>query len=374
MSRKYSIFITVLFCLFIFGFGIAFLILPDRSFSEQENRYLTQFKAPTVESVFGKNGQFMTNFEKYVNDQFPLRDGWIGLKAWSERLAGKQENNDIYFAKDQTLISRVEDPDMDQLAADMGYLDTLAGTAGVPVHFGIIPTAAAVWADKLPANAPTADELSIIDQLYFSTGANTIDMASPLLQHKEEDIYYRTDHHWTSLGAYYGANAILEALGMEPLDLNDYQKTTVTEDFYGTLYSSSGVRWLPPDSIDTYVSGEGITNTYYDNGKLTDGPLYVDSYLSVKDKYSYFLGGVQGLRVLRTQNTDAPKILMVRDSYTDSLAPFLTERFSEIHLFDLRYNNISLKSYIEENDIDTVVVLYSFSNFVTDQNLFLLGQ
>ena len=169
-------------------------------------------------------------------------------------------------------------------------------------------------------------------------------------------------------------DAILEALGMEPLDLNDYQKTTVTEDFYGTLYSSSGVRWLPPDSIDTYVSGEGITNTYYDNGKLTDGPLYVDSYLSVKDKYSYFLGGVQGLRVLRTQNTDAPKILMVRDSYTDSLAPFLTERFSEIHLFDLRYNNISLKSYIEENDIDTVVVLYSFSNFVTDQNLFLLGQ
>ena len=374
MSRKYSIFITVLFCLFIFGFGIAFLILPDRSFSEQENRYLTQFKAPTVESVFGKNGQFMTNFEKYVNDQFPLRDGWIGLKAWSERLAGKQENNEIYFAKDQTLISRVEDPDMDQLAADMSYLDTLAGTAGVPVYFGIIPTAAAVWADKLPANAPTADELSIIDQLYFSTGANTIDMASPLLQHKEEDIYYRTDHHWTSLGAYYGANAILEALGMEPLDLNDYQKTTVTEDFYGTLYSSSGVRWLPPDSIDTYVSGEGITNTYYDNGKLTDGPLYVDSYLSVKDKYSYFLGGVQGLRVLRTQNTDAPKILMVRDSYTDSLAPFLTERFSEIHLFDLRYNNISLKSYIEENDIDTVVVLYSFSNFVTDQNLFLLGQ
>ena len=374
MSRKYSIFITVLFCLFIFGFGIAFLILPDRSFSEQENRYLTQFKAPTVESVFGKNGQFMTNFEKYVNDQFPLRDGWIGLKAWSERLAGKQENNDIYFAKDQTLISRVEDPDMDQLAADMSYLDTLAGTAGVPVYFGIIPTAAAVWADKLPANAPTADELSIIDQLYFSTGANTIDMASPLLQHKEEDIYYRTDHHWTSLGAYYGANAILEALGMEPLDLNDYQKTTVTEDFYGTLYSSSGVRWLPPDSIDTYVSGEGITNTYYDNGKLTDGPLYVDSYLSVKDKYSYFLGGVQGLRVLRTQNTDAPKILMVRDSYTDSLAPFLTERFSEIHLFDLRYNKTSLKDYIAQNDIDSVLVLYSFSNFVTDQNLMYLAR
>lgn len=374
MSRKYSIFITVLFCLFLFGFGIAFLILPDRSFSEQENRYLTQFKAPTVESVFGKNGQFMADFEKYVNDQFPLRDGWIGLKAWSERLIGKQENNGVYFAKDQTLISRVDDPDMDKLTTDMGCVDALAGSAGVPVYFGLIPTAAAVWADKLPAHAPTADELSIIDQLYFSTGAATIDMASPLLAHKDEDIYYRADHHWTSLGAYYGANAILEAMGMEPLNLDDYQKTTVTEDFYGTLYSSSGVRWLPPDSIDTYIPGDGITVGYYDNGKWTEGPLYVDSFLQVKDKYSYFLGGVQGLRVIQTQKTDGPKVLIIRDSYTDSLAPFLTERFSEIHLFDLRYNATSVRDYIAQNDIDSVVVLYSFSNFATDKNLFLLGR
>ena len=374
MSKKYSIFITVLFCLFTFGFGAALIILPDRDFSEQENRYLTQFKAPTLDSVFGENGQFMVDFEKYVNDQFPLRDSWIALKSWSERLSGKQENNGVYFGRDESLISRVDEPDMDKVWTDMGYLDQLASGAGVPVYFGLIPTAAAVWADKLPANAPTADELSIISQLYFSTGAATIDMASPLLQHKDEAIYYRTDHHWTSLGAYYGANAILEALGMEPLDLNDYQKTTVTEDFYGTLYSSSGVRWLPPDSIDTYIPGDGVTNTYYENGQLTQGPMYVDSYLDVKDKYSYFLGGIQGLRVLSTQNTDAPKILIVRDSYSDSLAPFLTQRFSEIHLFDLRYNKTSLKDYIAQNDIDSVVVLYNFSNFVTDQNLMYLAR
>ena len=374
MSKKYSIFITVLFCLFTFGFGAALIILPDRDFSEQENRYLTQFKAPTLDSVFGENGQFMVDFEKYVNDQFPLRDSWIALKSWSERLSGKQENNGVYFGRDESLISRVDEPDMDKVWTDMGYLDQLASGAGVPVYFGLIPTAAAVWADKLPANAPTADELSIISQLYFSTGAATIDMASPLLQHKDEAIYYRTDHHWTSLGAYYGYTALMEALGLEPLDLNDYQKTTVTEDFYGTLYSSSGVRWLPPDSIDTYIPGDGVTNTYYENGQLTQGPMYVDSYLDVKDKYSYFLGGIQGLRVLSTQQTDAPKILIVRDSYSDSLAPFLTQRFSEIHLFDLRYNKTSLKDYIAQNDIDSVVVLYNFSNFVTDQNLIYLAR
>lgn len=100
----------------------------------------------------------------------------------------------------------------------------------------------------------------------------------------------------------------------------------------------------------------------------------MDSFLQVKDKYSYFLGGVQGLRVIQTQKTDGPKVLIIRDSYTDSLAPFLTERFSEIHLFDLRYNATSVRDYIAQNDIDSVVVLYSFSNFATDKNLFLLGR
>ena len=100
----------------------------------------------------------------------------------------------------------------------------------------------------------------------------------------------------------------------------------------------------------------------------------MDSYLDVKDKYSYFLGGNQALCVIETEHTDAPKVLIVRDSYSDSLAPFLTERFSEIHLFDFRYNKTSLNSYIAEHDIDSVVVLYSFSNFSSDQNLFLLGQ
>ena len=372
MTKKYSIVITVLFCLFIGGISLVSLLLPDVSFSPLENRYLQSPPKLSLETL--EDGSFMEDAEDYVSDHIVGRDFWVALKAWGERVSGKQENNGIYFAKDQTLISRVDDPDMDKVWTDMGYLDQLAGTAGVPVYFGLIPTAAAVWADKLPQGAPTADELSIIDQLYFSTGASTIDMASPLLQHKDEDIYYRTDHHWTSLGAYYGANAILEALGMEPLDLNDYEKTTVTEDFYGTLFSTSGVRWLPPDSIDTYISGEGITNTYYDNGQLTDGPLYVDSYLDVKDKYSYFLGGVQGLRIIRTQQTDAPKILIVRDSYSDSLTPVLTERFSEIHLFDLRYNKTSLKDYIAQNDIDSVLVLYNFSNFVTDQNLLYLAR
>ena len=265
-------------------------------------------------------------------------------------------------------------PKQSKLDQDMGYLDALVGNVDVPVYFGLIPSAAEIWADRLPKGAPTADEKAVIDQLYFSTGASTIDLYGALSAHSGEDIYYRTDHHWTSLGAFYGANAIFEALGMEPLKLEDFQKTTVTDQFYGTSFSTSGVRWLPPDRIDTYVPDDGVKVTSWFNGSPQEGSLYVDGKLAVKDKYSYFLGGNQPLCVIETEQTDAPKALIIRDSYTDSLAPFLTRRFSEIHLFDLRYNLTSIQSYVEEHDIDTVIVLYSFANFTTDDKLFLLGR
>ena len=372
MTKKFSIFLTGLFCAFIGGILALSLILPDQAFSPLENRYLEKVPELSLETL--KNGEFMEDAEAYTSDHIVGRDLWVALKAWCERLSGKRENNGVYFAGDDTLINRVDPPSDEKLAQDLGFVDALVGNASVPVYFGLIPSAAAIWADKLPQGAPTADELAIIDQLYFSTGAATIDLAGALAAHKDEAIYYRTDHHWTSLGAFYGANALLEAMGMEPLNLNDYQKTTVSQDFNGTIFSSSGVRWVTPDTIDIYVPEETVTVTSYFTGQPEAGEMYVESFLEKKDKYSYFLGGNQPLCVIQSQHTDAPKVLVIRDSYSDALAPFLSERFSEVHLFDLRYNMTSIHDYVAEHDIDSIVVLYSFSNFVTDKNLGLLGR
>ena len=385
MSKKFNIFLSALFCAFIGGVCVISLLLPDVEKSELENRILQ--KPPKLSAENLSSGKFMEDAEDYVSDHIVGRDFWVAAKAWSERLSGKQENNGVYFGKQDTLINRVDAPAWEDtpaqqgvpakqgLSTRLGFVDALVGNVSVPVYFGLIPSAAEIWADRLPAGAPTADEKAIIDQLYFSTGASTIDLYGALNAHRDEDIYYRTDHHWTSLGAFYGANALLEALGMEPLDLNDYQKTTVTDRFYGTLFSTSGVRWLPPDHIDTYVPDEGIKVTSWLQGALGEGSLYVDSYLQEKDKYSYFLGGNQPLCVIESEKApDGPRALLIRDSYSDSLAPFLTQRFSELHLFDLRYNMTSIRSYVEEHNIDTVIVLYSFPNFSTDDKLLLLGR
>ncbi len=369
MSKKYSYIVTLIFLIFLVGILVLSVIEPDITFSEMENRNLQSVPELSYDQI--ADGKFMKDAEAYVSDHIAFRDQWVQLKALSERVSGKKENNNIYLAENDTLIKHVSTPDKEKVATSLRYINDFAENSQIPVYFGIIPTAASVWHDKLPKGAPTADEQAWIDGLYTNTNANVIPLYDALFAHKDEELYYHTDHHWTSLGAYYGANTILDAMGMEPLKLNDFTKTTVSDSFYGTSFSSSGAWWVEPDTIDTYIPDSGIQVISNFTGKEEPGSLYVPKYLDVKNKYAYFLGGNQPLCVIKSQ-ADGPKVLIIRDSYSDSLAPFLTQRFSEIHLFDLRYNRSSIEEYIASNDIDQVLILYNFSNFAEETNLFRL--
>lgn len=374
MTKKYCIFITTLFCAFIGLFLVANAAAPDREFSEMENRNLEQMPTLSVNTLL--SGEFMKNFETYTTDQFVGRDAWIGLKSSTERALGKKENNNVYFCDQNTLITRFDQPDAAKVTENLNYVNTFVENVDIPVTFSLIPTQACIWADRLPEGAPNASQTALLEQAQAAVlGATWADLYTPLMAHKDENIFYRTDHHWTSLGAYYGYTALADALGYTPVPLDTYTETVRSTEFYGTVFSSSGVRWVNPDTITTYVPDTGITVTSYtydSSGNPVEEPraLYDTSFLSVKDKYSMFLGGNQSLGVVKTPNADKPKLLILRDSYTDSLVPFLTPHFSEIHLIDLRYYKLSLADYIQQNDIDQALVLYSVPNFVTDSNLF----
>ncbi|MBP1737622.1 MAG: hypothetical protein H6Q60_1503 [Oscillospiraceae bacterium] len=373
MSKRYSVLICVLFCGFLGLIALAHLFMPDKEFSETENRYLTELTDVKTDFDSIVSGEMMSEFETYLTDQFPLRDSWISAKTLVERLSGKQENNGVYFGSQDTLITQFDEPDWDEVDQNLSYVQSFAEQAEIPVYFSLIPGKVTVWADRLPDNAPNADEDAVISR-GEAVNANWVDMEGSLEEHSDESIYYRTDHHWTSLGAYYGYTALMRAMNIEPVLLSDYQKTTVSTSFFGTTYSKSGVRWISPDSIDVYVPADGISVTSYATGSPVESGLYVDSFLSKKDKYSMFLGGNTPLCVIKTGLTDAPKLLIIRDSYTDSLAPFLTAHFSEIHLVDLRYyNSFNPKDYIQQNGIDAAAVLFSVDNFVSASGLFLLG-
>lgn len=368
MKKMTQILTAAIFCVFIAGFGLLHVLLPDRSFSPVENRNLSEFPEFSWSAL--ADGSFTMKLEKYLADQFPLRDGWMGIKSRYEYLLGKREFHDVFLAGD-TLIANLTDTS--RAEKNLSYIQSLLEKTDKTVYLGLIPTAAEIWKDKLPYGAQTFSQLAYLEQAK-ELGANWVDMAGVLFEHREESIYYRTDHHWTSLGAYYGYTALLEAAGLDVPALGE--GTTVADDFYGTLYSLSGVHWIAPDTIEHYVSGDGVTVEYSENGlSMESGSLYVESQLAEKDKYSHFLGGNNPLYVIQNPNAATDRtLLVVRDSYSDALAPFLSQTYREIHLIDLRYYKVSVAAYADAIGADDIFLCYSVENFVKDTDAMYIGQ
>lgn len=361
----------IIFMTMIVGFMIVMFIVPDKDFSEQENRVLS--KAPTI-SVNGlKSGAFMKELESYLTDQFPLRDSWIGIKSYSERIAGKTENNGTFFCKDDTLISKFSEPDEKLINSNIEAINSFVESTEAQVYFSLIPGAVSVWEEKLPSNAQNYDQKELIDNIYSKVNCDTVDNYGILEAHDKEYIFYRTDHHWTSLGAYYGYTAVAEALDFKPISISEYDKETVSREFYGTIYSSSGVRWVQPDEMDIYVSDENkkVENLVGDNA--AEGIFYNYDKLKIKDKYTFFFGGNAPLIKVSSDCENDKKLLVIRDSYSDCEIPFLTEHYSEIYMMDLRYYKFGVKSFIEKHGISEVLINYSAANFSKDNNIVLIG-
>ncbi len=368
MSKTANRIITVLFSAFIGGFFLLNLLLPDKDFSEKENRQLQTLPKFTFSSLF--SGTFATRFESYCSDQFAGRDVWIETKAGAELAQGKQQNNGVFLCDGERLIEPFTAPEPDTLSAAVQAADSLSDT-GVPVSLALIPTSAQLYADLLPDGAPNDDQQAVIDNAYAQTALETVDISSALTAHGSESVFYRTDHHWTSLGAYYAANALRASWGLPEIEKAALTPETISDSFCGTLFSSSGFFWVTPDEMETLmkVPEDSSVTRYETNGTEQTLPLYNYDKLAIKDKYTFFLGGNTPCAVVDTGAVDAPALLILRDSYADSLVPFLTDAFSEIHLIDLRYYTGSVKEYIAENNIDRVLLLYSTDNFCSESSL-----
>lgn len=374
MTTRYSRLLSACFCLFLGGLLAWHVLLPDRDRSDVENRTLAQFPAFSWESL--KDGSFTEGVEEYFADQFPLRDQWTGLKARTEQLLGKREFNGVYLCGD-TLIAKVEPPKDGLEEKNLEYVARLAETAEVPVYLGLIPSAAEVRREDLPEGAESWDQAAFIARAAELEGVESIDFLTALTACAGENAYYRTDHHWTTLGAYYGYTALMESLGRgeEVPEPETFQCRVPphADEFQGTLYSQSGIHWLAPDTIEFWAEEEGLSVTSWRDGSPQEEELYDFAKLLTKDKYSAFLGGNQPLCVIRNPE-GAGRLLLVRDSYSDSMAPFLARHFEEVHLLDPRYYRRSAAGYAVENGIDAIAVVYSVPNFITDRNLVLLAQ
>lgn len=363
MKKRQNKILIVILCAFITIGFVATLLTPSRAFSPMENRTLAQMPELTAKSFF--SGKFMSDFEKYLTDQFFARDVWVGMKYYCERALLKQENNGIYISGDR-LFMRFDAPEDKRVTANLNAVEQLSQTTGVPVLFSLIPTSAYIYADQLPKYAPTYNQQELLDKAALLP--QYFDLSQTLLGARGEDIYYRTDHHWTSLGAYTAYRMIAQQLGYEPLALPE--NGVAVPDFYGTLFSQGGVRGIAPDEI-TYYPMDNLS--LYADGE--DRPLYELKFAEEKDKYSLFLGGNWSTAVIRNENVkNGEKLVIVRDSFTNALAPLLAQHVSELHLVDPRYYKLPLAQYVQENDIDRVLVLYQTANFVQDSSIVLTAR
>ena len=365
---------TGLFLAFIGVFFVINLFTPDRGFSENENRALQQ--APPVSLQRIANKSFMDDFEKYMSDQFAARDLWMSSKARMELLSGKREMNNVYLCSDGRLLERFELPTDETFTRHAGYITEFADRVDLPVYFALIPSALEFGGALLPDGAPYDGQKQLIDAFYNrDSKLQNIDIFAALAEHSDEYIYYRTDHHWTSLGAYYAYSAISDAMSLSCPPLDSYVRRKVSAEFYGSLYSSSGMNWVPADEIELFVEPDSSVQVFkYGSAGIEPGPLYRFEALEKKDKYSLFMGGIAGLSRVETGTADSPTLLIIRDSFADSLVPFLLEDFAEIHLVDLRYYTQSLSAYIEDVKPDVILICYSVVNFSSDTHLFqLLG-
>ena len=372
--------VLLVFSLFFIGLFALDLLTPDRAYSELENTTLTQ--RPTLSSVSAKGlNSYFTAYTKYVKDQVFGRDQWISLQSVVETtLLQKEQNGSILLGRDHMMFPRTFGllaSEERTLPKNIAALQSLCQRYPGRVNVMLAPAASVIYPENVPANAPLLDEDSYLNQLsdiVQTSGGRFLDLRATLSEHKGEYIYYRTDHHWTTLGAYYGYLQLCDALGLTPFDTSAYPVQTA-DGFYGTHYSKARTWNAVPDTITWYDLPNSLTVYRITGaGQPTEGEttgLYDTAKLDVYDKYAMFLHGNNGLS--RIEGSGSGRILIIKDSYANCFAPYLTANYAQIDVVDFRNYNYGLDQLIADNDYDQILVLYSFDSFKSDPYFYRAG-
>ncbi|MBQ9134713.1 MAG: hypothetical protein IJX66_01310 [Lachnospiraceae bacterium] len=365
----------------ILGLSVADFFTKDRMYSEYENRMLAKKPQFSLQALF--SGSFAEDYEAYITDQFTGRDNWIFIKTMTDVALGKKEVNGVYLAKDGTLIQKhaPEDIDVAEVEKKLVLLKELFNWQKDRQDIGnfyvmTVPTSDNILTEKLPDYAPIYSQSDFIAQIKETIGEEyVIDVQETLNAHGEEKIYYGTDHHWTTLGAYYGYLEWAATLGVKPVD---YEVDVVSTNFLGTMHSQARIP-VEPDTIEVYIpqvlrgDAGNAMQVYYDLSEESHDTLYEAKYLDTKNQYGYFLDDNHPFIEINTGVTDeeakGKTLFILKDSYANCFVPFLTEHYETIYVMDLRYFRGKLfpfmEEYAAEGNMD-ILVLYNVIHFIEE--------
>lgn len=356
----------IVMAVLILLFDLIFIFVPDKEISETENRTLQQF--PQLNFTTLTNGKFESRFDSYVADQFPARDFWVHMKSTVDRFAGKTENNHIYLCADGYLIQDLLIPSDEIYQEKMDAVRKVVSENGtLKISALIAPTALSVLRDHLPLNAPAADEDVFFDQVkedLSGMGIHFVDTREALKKAAEEEqVFYRTDHHWTTAGAYAAYLKFAEELSLSG-KATAYKKDLVTDSFSGTLTASSGFRSGETDPVHVYLPNpEKDYSVFYVEEGQRKTSFYEMENLNVRDKYSIFFNGNHPEIKIDTDADSKDILLVIKDSYANCFVPFLAADYKTIIMVDPRYFTGDLQSLIDTEGVTDILYLYNIATF-----------
>lgn len=378
-TRRGDIALIAVCAALILVVAVGIYCVPHRSFSEVENRTLQTFPKVSFGRIW--SGEFMADLQDFYTDQFPLRDTLVAVKAGAELALGKGENNDVILGEAGYLIKRIEygETELARLQANLDAVTEFRVMAGKPVSFVLAPRAIDVLGAYLPGicSADRGEAVWDVVEAYAdgSFGGEPAllslrDVLEPLAD-AGEPVWYKTDHHWTTLGAYHAYAALGELCGYAPAAQDSFTLELAADDFLGTTYSASGFNWVEGEEMYfwRYPGDEAYTVEVLANDeviKTLDG-FYDRSYLEKKDKYAAFLSSNNAhMRV--SNGEDKPTLLLIKDSFAHSLVPFLAQHYN-LEILDLRYYRKTVASFLETHEVDRILILCGLDSLATSDLL-----
>ena len=357
------------FCTLLGAFFLGFLLLPKSHFSVREKRFLADQPSLSLNSL--TSGDFEQQAEAWSADHIPFRNGLVELNAVAERAMNLQTTKDVIVGKNGSLYERPAVFNEKKLRQDMEIINAFAEEIGCEIDFALIPSAGALMPENLPLLADDYEDEKIIETAFASASEKlkVHDLYGLFVaEGNKNDLFYRTDHHWTSYGAYQAFCFLLREMGREaPAELS-YTKEKA-ENFYGSLYSRAGFWGLKPDEIELW-SRPGSFRVSFSDRKETYEDLFFREHLKEPDQYPIWLDGNHPLvKIENTSGEGKGKLLVIRDSFSNCLGCFLAEAYENVTLVDLRYYKDSVSELFREGMFDEVMVIFSVNHFVSDTNL-----
>lgn len=366
-KKSIDIFICVI-CVIMLACGFFSLIFANQEmFSEKENRALQTTPEFNFLSII--DGTFFNELSLFTTDQFPARECFCRLSSMLDLALCRNESNGIIIASDNYLIARHDNESLTTLSNNLDSISDFFNSTDIPAFLLLAPRTIDVEKSKLPHLFYNNYGEEVYDILYQKIQENKI--LNPLeklraLSNEGMYVYYRSDHHWTSFGAYQAYLSLDEALGISPLSLEYFDIVSVTKSFLGTSYSRSLLNGEHQDSIELfrYKSDKKLSVISPSQNEIKNS-LYNFYALELKDKYQIFLGGNTDILQIQDTHAKKPRLLIVKDSFANSLVPFLSIHF-DLDVVDLRYFKYSLSNYIKENEFNYILLVYGIETLTNE--------